>query len=93
MIYRFQKLAHLHNLHLMLTGLRFFYIADAAVANTESKVNLAIVDIDELGDLAIDHQVQAVPTVVAFKNGEIVDKFVGLIDDDKLDAFITKLYV
>ena len=80
------------NLHLMLTGLRFF-IADAAVANTESKVNLAIVDIDELGDLAIDHQVQAVPTVVAFKNGEIVDKFVGLIDDDKLDAFITKLYV
>merc|ERR1711974_372264 len=65
---------------------------DAAVANTESKVNLAIVDIDELGDLAIDHQVQAVPTVVAFKNGKMVDKFVGLIDDDKLDAFITKLY-
>ena len=65
---------------------------DAAVAATESKVNLAIVDIDENGDLALDHRVNAVPTVVAFKDGEIVDKFVGLIDEDKLDAFITKLH-
>ena len=65
---------------------------DAAVANTESKVNLAIVDIDDLSDLALDHSVQAVPTVIAFKDGKIVDKFIGLVDEDKLDSFVTKLY-
>jgi hypothetical protein len=40
---------------------------EAAVAATEGKVHLAIVDIDELGDLALDHGVEAVPTVIAVK--------------------------
>ena len=65
---------------------------DAAIAATEGKVNLAVVDIDELADLALDYRVEAVPTVVAVKDGEIVDKFVGLLDEDKLDAFVTKLH-
>lgn len=65
---------------------------DAAVAGTNSKVNLAIVDIDENGDLALEHNVQAVPTVVAFKDGQMVDKFVGLIDEDRLDSFVSKLH-
>jgi thioredoxin 1 len=65
---------------------------EAAVAATNSKVNLAIVDIDVNGDLAMDHEVQAVPTVVAFKDGKMVDKFIGLLDEDRLDAFVTKLH-
>lgn len=65
---------------------------DAAIASTEGKVHLAIVDIDELGDLAMDHGVQAVPTVLAVKDGQVVDKFVGLVDEDKLDAFVNKLH-
>ena len=65
---------------------------EAAVAATNSKVNLAIVDIDVNSDLAMDHEVQAVPTVVAFKEGKMVDKFIGLLDEDKLDAFVTKLH-
>ena len=32
------------------------------------------------------------PTVVAFKDGEMVDKFVGLVDEDKLGAFVRKLH-
>ncbi|TRY74908.1 hypothetical protein TCAL_00512 [Tigriopus californicus] len=63
---------------------------DAAIAATEGKVHLAVVDIDELGDLAMDHGVQAVPTVVAMKGGKAVDKFVGLLDEDKLAAFVDK---
>ena len=65
---------------------------EAAVAGTNSKVNLAIVDIDDNSDLAMDHEVQAVPTVVAFKGGQSVDKFIGLLDEDRLDAFVTKLH-
>ena len=36
-------------------------------------------------------QVEAVPTVLAMKNGKIVDKFVGLKDDDGLANFVNKL--
>ena len=65
---------------------------DAAVASTNSKVNLAIVDIDENSDLAMDHEVQAVPTVIAFKDGKPVDKFIGLLDEDKLGSFVSRLH-
>ena len=71
---------------------QIFRTLEAAVAATNSKVNLAIVDIDVNSDLAMDHEVQAVPTVVAFKEGKMVDKFIGLLDEDRLDAFITKLH-
>ena len=71
---------------------QIFPTLEAAVAATNSKVNLAIVDIDTNSDLAMDHEVQAVPTVVAFKDGKMVDKFIGLLDEDRLDAFVTKLY-
>jgi len=64
---------------------------EAAVVGMEDKVHLAVVDIDELSDLALDHDVQAVPTVLAIKDGQIVDRFIGLVDEDKLDAFIKQL--
>ena len=65
---------------------------DAAITATEGKVHLAIVDIDQLSDLAMDSGIEAVPTVIAFKGGQQVDKFVGLIDEDRLGSFIQKLY-
>ena len=36
-------------------------------------------------------QVEAVPTVVAMKNGIIVDKFIGIKDDDEIKSFIRTL--
>nr|XP_024643365.1 thioredoxin, mitochondrial [Macaca nemestrina] len=35
--------------------------------------------------------VSAVPTVLAMKNGDVVDKFVGIKDEDQLEAFLKKL--
>merc|ERR1712211_230547 len=51
---------------------------DAAIAAQEGAVDLAIVDIDDLAELAMEHNVNAVPTVVAIKEGKVVDRFVGL---------------
>jgi len=64
---------------------------EAAVKGTGDKVHLAVVDIDDLSDLALDHDVQAVPTVIAVKDGQIIDRFVGLLEEDKLDAFVKQL--
>lgn len=50
------------------------------MAATGGKVHLAIVDIDELSELALEGGVQAVPTVIAYKNGKVRDsKFIYLI--------------
>jgi thioredoxin 1 len=50
---------------------------------------MALVDIDELPELAMNHNVGAVPSVLAMKDGKVVDKFVGLKDDDQIDKFIS----
>ena len=64
---------------------------EAAIANAETKVDLAKVDIDDLSELAMEHGVYAVPTMLAIKNGEIVDKLIGLQDEDVLASFVGKL--
>merc|ERR1719288_36899 len=64
---------------------------DAAIAAQEGAVDLAIVDIDDLAELAMEHNDNAVPTVVAIKEGKVVDRFVGLLEEDKLSAFIENL--
>ena len=64
---------------------------EAAIANAEDKVDLAKVDIDDLSELAMEHRVHALPTILAIKNGEIVDKLIGLQDKDVLASFVSKL--
>uniref|UniRef100_A0A8D0CEF6 Thioredoxin, mitochondrial n=1 Tax=Salvator merianae TaxID=96440 RepID=A0A8D0CEF6_SALMN len=64
---------------------------EKVVAKQQGKVLMAKVDIDEHTDLALEYEVSAVPTVLAMKNGDVVDKFVGIKDEDQLEAFLKKL--
>nr|KAF6375700.1 thioredoxin 2 [Pipistrellus kuhlii] len=52
---------------------------EKVVAKQHGKVVMAKVDIDDHTDLAIEYEVSAVPTVLAIKNGDVVDKFLVLI--------------
>ncbi|XP_077308717.1 thioredoxin, mitochondrial isoform X1 [Lithobates pipiens] len=64
---------------------------EKAVAKHQGKVLMAKVDIDDNTDLALEYEVSAVPTVLAMKNGCVVDQFVGVKDDDQVEAFLNKL--
>ncbi|KAB0387418.1 thioredoxin, mitochondrial [Muntiacus reevesi] len=64
---------------------------EKVVAKQHGKVVMAKVDIDDHTDLALEYEVSAVPTVLAMKNGDVVDKFVGIKDEDQLEAFLKKL--
>jgi len=55
------------------------------------KFHLAKVDIDNVPELAEEFNVTAVPSVMAVKDGVVVASFVGVLDDDKLKAFVNKL--
>ena len=63
----------------------------SAVDATEGKVNLAFVDVDNLSDLIEAYDIRAVPRVLAIKDGQVVGKFIGLLEGDKLKTFIQKL--
>uniref|UniRef100_A0A1A8FED8 Thioredoxin, mitochondrial n=1 Tax=Nothobranchius korthausae TaxID=1143690 RepID=A0A1A8FED8_9TELE len=64
---------------------------EKAVAKQKGRVAMAKVDIDDHTDLAIEYGVSAVPTVIAMRGGDVVDRFVGIKDDDQLDSFLSKI--
>lgn len=61
------------------------------VTKQHRKVLMAKVDIDDHTDLTTEYEVLAVPTVLAMKNGDVLDKFVGIKDEDRLEACLKKL--
>ncbi|XP_060071757.1 thioredoxin, mitochondrial-like [Ylistrum balloti] len=64
---------------------------ESLVSSKGGKIALAKVDVDDNTDLAIEYGVNSVPTVLGIKNGKVLDKFIGLQEDDKLNSFIEKL--
>ena len=50
-------------------------------------------DVEENDDIASDYGVRTIPTLLFFKNGELVDKFVGAttkaVQQEKVDALLT----
>ncbi|XP_057371041.1 thioredoxin, mitochondrial-like [Daphnia carinata] len=64
---------------------------EALAVEKLDKFHLAKVDIDNVPELAEEYNVTAVPSVIAIKGGKVEGSFVGVLDDDKLRAFVNKL--
>jgi putative thioredoxin len=64
---------------------------EAAEASRGGKVLLAKVDVDANQALAARYEVQGIPAVKAFRDGEIVDEFVGAVPKVKVEAFFDAL--
>ncbi|OQR69966.1 thioredoxin [Tropilaelaps mercedesae] len=56
-----------------------------------SSMHFAKVDIDDNAELAMEFSIEAVPAVLTFRSGKLVDKVIGGQDDDQLIALIDKL--
>ena len=52
-------------------------IIDELATEYEGKVIIGKCDVDENGDVAAEYGIRSIPTVLFFKNGELVDKQVG----------------
>lgn len=66
-------------------------IIERIVAATGGKVELAKIDIDENPMVAQAFQVQSIPMVVALRDRQVVDHFLGALPEREVQAFIDKL--
>ena len=54
------------------------------VAEEVSDVKVCKVDIDEARNLAIKYDIMSIPTLLVFKNGNVVNSSLGLVSKDKI---------
>ena len=54
------------------------------------KVTVCKVNVDEAEKLAVSYGIMSIPTILVFKNGEIVEKNVGLTTKPQLSAMLIK---
>lgn len=57
----------------------------------ESDIEIFKVDVDENQDTAIRYEINSMPTLVFFKDGEEVERRVGFIEKDQLVSLIEEL--
>jgi len=65
-------------------------LLEKVVAASRGTVRLAKMNIDQYPQIAEKMGIQSVPAVVAFKDGQMVDGFMGAIPEGEIKAFIEK---
>ena len=60
------------------------------VANENPALTILKIDVDEVGELAAQFGIQAIPTLILFKNGERVAVKMGYQNKNQLLAFINQ---
>ena len=54
------------------------------IADEHKEIRLLTVDVDVNQELAAEYDINSIPAVFMFKNGEIVDSFVGVMPEDEI---------
>ena len=60
------------------------------VAQENPNIDVLKIDVDEVGELAARFGIQAIPTLMLFKNGQRVDTRMGYQNKNQLLAFINQ---
>jgi putative thioredoxin len=66
-------------------------ILERLIDQRQGKVRMAKVNVDEAQRLAQHFEIQSIPAVKAFRNGDIVLEFEGLLPEQHLDAFLDRV--
>lgn len=58
----------------------------------DGKVTIGKCDVEEAEDVAAEYGIRNIPTLLFFKNGEVVDKLVGAVSKAKIEEKIKALF-
>lgn len=59
---------------------------DKTAASYTNNIKFVKVNLDEAPELARTYQIEAIPTLLFFRNGKLADRLVGLPSDDELES-------
>ncbi len=59
-------------------------IIDDIAREATDNVKVCKLNVDECQDIAIEYDVMSIPTLIIFKNGEVINKLVGLHDKESI---------
>jgi len=65
-------------------------IMDELASEYEGKVKIAKLNVDEEGELAEKFRIMSIPTIMVYKNGEMVEKVIGAKSKSDFSAMIDK---
>ena len=65
-------------------------VIDELSEEYDGKLKVGKVNVDEAPKLAVDFKVMTIPTVLIFKNKEVVDKSIGAYPIEVMEDFIDK---
>jgi thioredoxin 1 len=66
-------------------------VIEELAAEYEGKVKLAKLNVDDNPNVAAKYGIRAIPTLLFFKNGELVDQITGAVSKISLDSALQKL--
>ena len=66
-------------------------VVDELAAQYAGRIKVGKVNVDEQPRLAMNYNVQSIPTLLFFKGGKPVDMSIGVVPKDKLEQMIEKL--
>ena len=65
-------------------------VIEKIAENFQQKLKVVKLDTDEAPEVATEYQILGVPTLIMFKNGQVIDKRVGYMNEKDLESFVTK---
>ena len=65
-------------------------VVEEVAKGYDGRIQVGKMNIDEHPNTPGKYSVRAIPTLLLFKNGQVVDQVVGLVSKAKLDALLAK---
>ena len=65
-------------------------VVDAIAEEYEGRLKVGKVNVDESSSLAIRYGIRAIPTLILFKDGKVVEQLVGVQPKDTIKSIIEK---
>ena len=59
-----------------------------AVANENEDIKVVKINVDKAQDLAIEYQVMSIPTIVVIKDGQEVNRTVGVVSKSQIEEMV-----
>lgn len=65
-------------------------VIEGIASELNDKATIAKLNVDENQGVAMQYKVFSIPTVIVFKNGQVIDQFVGFMPKDAIMAKLNK---